>query len=224
MVITTDYTSKGSQDTLRTASLTRYRLAQWMSDILKNFFSDPVNIKDERLCGLLGISNDMDVPGICDSLVRVEMPYSSDARRACVTPAVLVSTGATKYTMVPINGGVGAVSGSVMAQALFKRTVGRAIDLNIAVLTESCDGTSMLADIIEDFLVINSVNFQGDGMVQQLAVRGGTDTRRIPSTDGGNAKDLYQITLSAVASGALTWTEDTQGPTFRGVKWSTHVK
>ena len=216
-MVTTDYTSE-KLSTLHGAHITRYRAVHWMIDILKNFFSDVINIKDERIANLLNIDRDGSEQPVYDTLVRVEAPYTTDSRKACSTPAVLVSAGATKYPVVPVTAGVGAHMGVINAIPNYKRTVGRSVDLTVAVLTESCDGTCLLADLIEDFLIVNSLNFQKEGMIQQLTVRGGSDLKIIAAGEGVNAKDLDQLTLSINTEGSLTWTNDTQGPVFRGLK------
>lgn len=213
---TTDYTSGQNRDSLHGAHLGKYRLTHWLIDILKNFLSDPVNMKDERVRSLLHMQ-DGDSAEACGALFRVEPPYTKDTRKACVTPAVMVSAGETQYTLNPLNAGGPSVSGAIGAVGMYTRTVGRSIAATVAVLTESCDGSLLLAGLIEDFLVINALLFKQEGMVHKLTVAGSSAPVRITAGEGGNAKDLFQVSLSLQASGALEWSVDTQGPVFRGL-------
>lgn len=48
-----DYTTKRDDDTLMGGALQGYRLIHWLADVLRNWFSDPINIKDERISKLL---------------------------------------------------------------------------------------------------------------------------------------------------------------------------
>lgn len=214
--IVTDYTEKATENTLCGAPLTRYRLVHWLVDILKNFMADPVNLRDDRLSRLLNIQ---DSPGadFCRSLFIVDVPYNTDTRKACTTPAIMVSAGETQYPAMPLNAGSDAVAGAIQARQMYERTVPRGIVAAVTVITESCDGTMLLADIIEDFLIRVDELLPIDGMVHKLTLTGGSGIKRITAGEGLNAKDVYQLSLTLTAVGGITWTVDTQGPIFRGV-------
>lgn len=212
-MITTDYTGSSS---LHGAPLSRYRLSHWLVDTLKNFMSDPYNIKDERLRGLLGLQDGTD-PDACRALFKVDTPFTQDTRKACTTPCVMVSTGEMTYPFKPVNAGIAQTpyaSGTAMTAKGF---VPRQLAATVAIVTESCDGTQLLTDTLEDFLVMNAQRFPKEGLVSQLTVAGSTGPQRISTGQALNAKDLYQSTISIVAVGALNWSTDTQGPVFRGV-------
>ena len=215
-MITTDYTAKKNVDTLQYAALTRYRLTHWLVDILKNFFSDPINIKDERLQGLLKMHDGLDETYL-NALFRIEPPFTTSSIKACTTPAIMVTAGEMQYPAKPVNAGVGVVQGAIEAQAMYARSMPRTCTATVAVITESCDGTTLLASQIEDFLLFNAVNFQAEGMIHQFSVQGSSAPQRIASDQTGNAKDLYQVTIQIQVTGSVRWTVDTQGPTYRGL-------
>jgi hypothetical protein len=221
--IVTDYTEKVTENTLCGAPLTRYRLAHWLVDILKNFMSDPINIRDNRLSVLLNIQ---DSPGedFCKSLFIVDVPYNTDTRKACTTPAIVVSVGETQYPMSPLNNGIGNMQGAINARTMYERTVLRSMTATITIMTESCDGTLLLADIIEDFLVRVDLLLPQDGMIQRLNLIGGSTIRKIGTGEGLNAKDIYQLGINISVIGGITWTADTQGPVFRGLTGATNIK
>lgn len=212
---TTDYTEKKTENTLCGTHLSRYRLGHWLIDILKNFLSDPVNIYDERIRKILMIQDGVD-PNDCYALFKVEPPYTMDSRKAGTTPAILVNTTESKYPIVPLNG-VGATLGAINAQQMYRRSVARSMGATIAIVTESCDGTALLTDIIEEFLVRNSLLFPLDGMIGTFSVTGSSAVQRIPAGNAINAKDWYQAVIQVEVTGGLTWTTDTQGPVYRGL-------
>lgn len=215
--ITTDYTDKANENTLACAPLTKYRLTHWLVDLLKNFMSDPINLRDERISRLLNIQ-DGQAPDACKSLFIVDVPFNTDTRKACTTPAIMVSAGETQYPQdAPLNYGWGARAGAINAMQMYKRQVTRIISATVAVITESCDGTCLLTDIIEDFLVRISKEVKANGMIHQFNVMNSSSPKRIGAGEGMNAKDIYQSVISLAVMGGIAWTADTQGPVFRGV-------
>lgn len=222
-MIKTDYTEKATKDTLEGAPLSRYRVGHWLIDVLKNFMSDPVNIYDERIRQLLRLQDGTN-PDDCKALFRIEPPYSMDTRKAGTTPCILVSTGECSYPFTPINTGVPGTLGAINAQQMYERSVAKAITASVAIVTESCDGTSLLADIIEDFIVKLALQLEDDGMVHNLEIAGSSAPQRIQPGGAANAKDLYQIVISLKTTGAMTWMIDTQGPVYRGVHGKMTVK
>ena len=214
-MVTTDYT-RLTENTLKGAPFSRYRFIHWLVDILKNFFSTPMNISDERIKSLLMLQDGAS-PDACASLFRIEVPYGHDSRKACTTPAVLVSAGETKLTLNPLNNGVGATVSALNAMRRYRRTVGMSIEGKIAVVTESCAGTIQLTDIISDFLIQHSLDFRFEGMLSQFNVLGVSAVEAVPQESGANAKPVYQDVISVMSFGVVTWDSDTQGPVYRGV-------
>lgn len=222
--VATSYTKEDNKDTLQGAKLDKYRLSHWLCDILQNFFSTPLNIHDERLAKLLFRQ---DRPGAdqCKALFQVALPMSKDTRKACTTPAVLVSAGECTYPVQTMQNGLNAVKGAINAKAMYKQEALRKIDMKVAVLTESLDGTELLCGIIEDFLVINSLLLIRDnGAISQFNVLGSSEAQQIPIAEAMNAKELYQEVIRLSVAGGMVWTADTQGPVFRGLTQQLEVK
>jgi len=216
MTVVTDYTERAQQNTLCSAPLTRYRFAHWLCDIVKNFMSDPEHIRDERLRGLLWPQDGVE-PDECRAVFKVGLPMSPDSRKAGVTPAILVSAGQQQYPVNSINAGIGASYPESGTRVMYEGTAVRQVTGKIAVVTESLDGTLLLCDILEDYLVTNTAGLVLDGMVQSLKVEGSSEPVMIKAGEAGNAKELFQTVVSLTAIGGLSWEADTQGPVFRGL-------
>lgn len=212
-MISTDYT-KATDSTLCGAAITRYRFSHWLCDILKNFMSDPLNIKDDRLARLLFIQ---DGPGKddCRALFQVALPYSPDSRKAGTTPAVLVSVGTVSYPVPTVmdNYKQGGFSSATSVHSRIRTITGK-----VAIVTESVDGTNLFSDEIETFLVHNQRALQADGMLSYLNIKGSSEPQEIKTGEGSNAKPLYQVVIELSATGATEWTADMQGPLFRGTR------
>lgn len=222
-MIETDYTAEARTDTLRGGAMQSYRLLHWLADILRNWFSDPINIKDERIARLLRLQ-DGDTDETLDALFDIGTPYSQESKKACTTPMILVGLGESKFLNNPLNitGGVTALNGArvMHAGARFKQTA-----LTVAVITESYDGTVLLAGLIEDFLCINEMALAKDnGSISEFHVHGSTAPQEIKQGTASNAKPVYQTTISLSAVGGISWTTDTQGPVFRGLTMQTTLK
>ena len=192
-----------------------------MLDILKNLFSDPINIPDERLRSLLFVQDGLN-PDNCKAFFKIEAPYSPDRRKAGTTPAILVSAGQTQYPSQTVNVIVASTGCPIGANAEYGDHVMRICGLSIAVLTESCDGTQLLADIIEDFLVTYRRELSADAPADRVDVVGSSGIEEINTASAANAKPLYQIVLSVQVAGGISWRTDTQGPVYRGM--STAIK
>ena len=221
--ITTDYTEKATENTMCGAPLSRYRFVHWLVDILSNFMSDPVNLRDDRISRLLNIQ-DRPEPDFCRSLFIVDVPFSTDTRKACTTPAIMITAGEVQYPMTPLNNGIGAHEGLINAMMMYERTVVRSVSATITVVTERYDGTVLLADLIEDFLLRADILLPADGMIQKFNLTGSSAIRHISTGEAMHATDIYQIGIGVQAIGGITWTADTQGPVFRGTSGVTTVK
>ena len=103
--------------------------------------------------------------------------------------------------------------------------VARKLGGQIAVLTESLDGTYLLSEIIELFMATHKYLFQRDnGAVSQFNVLGSSGVQMIQIGQAGNAKELYQDVISVSAVGTVSYMFDTQGPIFRGLERKTTIK
>lgn len=217
MSILTDYTKNATKDTLVCANLDKYRFSHWLCNIVQNFFSSPLNIKDERLNKLLfrqdGIDSDE-----CRASIRVGLPLEKDSRTAGSTPAILVSATDAKYPITPINFGTPSTGGSIGATQIGQSFLPRVLGGQLAVLTESLDGTYLMSEILEVFMATHRHLFQRDnGAVSQFNVLGSTGVQMIQAGQAGNAKELYQDVISVSAVGTVSYAFDTQGPVFRGI-------
>lgn len=214
--ITTDYTESAQINTLCAAPLTRYRFAHWLCDVVRNFMSDPEHIRDERLRGLLWPQDGIE-PDNCRASFQVGLPLAHDSRKACVTPALLVSVGQQTYPTTLINAGTSALNEPCGRRAMLHCTTERQVTGKIAIVTESLDGTLLLCDLLEDYLVINEKLFPMDGLVSALHCNGSSEPAMIRVGEAANAKELYQTVIGVTAVGGMAWDIDTQGPTFRGL-------
>lgn len=218
-MITTDYT-ESSRSTLCGAPLSRYRFSHWLCDIVKNFMSDPVNIPDERLSRLL-FMQDGSCGDLCRALFQVALPYSPDSRKAGTTPAILVSAGESQQQAAPVVNGYNTTrfSSTVQVEMALRVLTGK-----IAVVTETLDGTLLLSDTIEMFLLTNRKHLENDGIVTQLNVKTASEPQEIKAGEGLNAKALYQTVIGISAVGSISWASDTQGPVFRGMRGQLGIK
>lgn len=212
-MITTDYTCQANANTLCGAPLGRYRFTHWLCDTIKNYMSDPLNIRDERLSGLL-FRQDGPEPDNCAASFLVSLPYSKDSRKACTTPAILVSAGEETY---PVKTMLNMSPPMQLQPTVLKKHAVRSITGKIAVLTESLDGLLLLTDLLEDFIVSSQLEMSSEGMLTQLVLQGSSEPQEIKAGEGANAKPLYQSVIGIAAVGGITWTSDTQGPVYRGL-------
>lgn len=219
MSIITDYTKEATTNTMAPGTLQQYRAIHWLRGVLQNFMTDPINIKDERLCGLLKMQDGMSDTQL-SALFSVGGPYSQNSKKAGITPQILVGLGATSYPMRPINDFVGDAQVSQFVynpQGASYRT----IEMTVTVVTESYDGTILLCGFIEDFLLINAQVLAADSRIlSTINVAGTSAPQEITAEQIKNAKPIYQQVIGLRATGGLSWTTDTQGPVFRGIHLS----
>lgn len=211
-MVTTDYTQPA--DTMLPGAMQTYRLMHWLRDIIRNFLADEANITDDRLKPLAG-----------QIMYKVALPYTAkDAAAASQTPAILVSLESTSYPVRSVTlAGTGPVNGAQMAR--FKGMRQRIVGARIAIVTESCDGTLLLSNLIEDFLVINELNLVQDcGMLSEFTVKGSSGPQELAPDSAHNAKPLYQAVISVSMSGGISWISDTQGPLFKGITPKVNIR
>lgn len=219
MTVTTNYTKSANIDTLKGGTGQAYRVLHWITDVLKNFFSDPINIKDERLRSLL-YKQDGNTDETLNALFKIEAPFNPDSKKACTTPSVIVSVSDITYAdpgfnLVGFHKKLDAGGDIIAAQSVFHKI----INININILTESYEGTLLLSELICDFLQINKKSFLLDNKsVNGVVIQGlkGPDAIEVPNAF--NAKPLYMSNLLLQVSAGVSNLIDTQGPTFRGVK------
>lgn len=220
-----DYTAAGNPDTLqnRGGAMQNYRLMHWLADVLRNFFSDPINIKDERICSLLNLQ-DADEEHL-DALFDVGTPFSQDTKKAGSTPMIIVSLGQTQFPVKT----VGNLPPPIMAEnGAVHMTQGmkfKVVSCTVSVATESYDGTMLLGGLIEDFLLINEkLLVQDNQTISEFIVQGSSEPQEIKVGTSANAKTIYQMKIAIQMAGGISWTTDTQGPLFRGIKFNVGMK
>ena len=217
MTIVTDYTKKANANSMLPGASQQYRLLHWLIGILKNFLSDPINIKDERIASLLRLQD-----GATDTqlkaLFSIGAPYTKDSRKAGTTPAITVSLGETSYPIHHINALAAPITSEIGAQPMHKGAKFKSTQCGVSVATESYEGTVLLGGLIEDFLNINETLLAADSRtLSEFRVTGSTAPEELKAGTAHNAKSIYQLTIRISTLGGISWTQDTQGPVFRGV-------
>ena len=219
MLVTTDYTSEATINTMAPGAMQPYRALHWLRGVLQNFMTDPINIKDERLCGLLKMQDGMSDTQL-NALFSVGGPYSQNTKKAGITPQILVGLGTITYPVRPINDFVGTAQVSQFVNNSHGAAY-RTIEMTVTVVTESYDGTILLCGFIEDFLLLNAQLLAADSRIlSTLNVAGTSAPQEITAEQIKNAKPIYQQVIGLKATGGLSWTTDTQGPVFRGIHLS----
>lgn len=199
-----------------------YRVMYWMVDILKNFFADPINIKDDRLQSLLW-RQDADVQeDRLKAVFEITAGYPPNTQKASTTPMIVVLVGDTMHDNNGLNLPGGAIMSMNGARPMYHGQCIKQLPLNISITTELYDGTVLLAGYIEDFLTTHEKLLQQDsGMLSSFRVVGVTAPKK--TDDQTQAKDTYESFIQIQTTGCIGWTVDTQGPVFRGLRISGNV-
>ena len=224
MSIVTDYTAKENPDTMKGGAISSYRMLYWMKDILCNFMSDPVNIKDERICKMLNLQ-DGATPEQLNALFEIGVAYSEHTKKSCTTPLIFISLGPRQYPVRGINQ-IGSEPVAICgARPMYMGLKHKVINLVITIMTEKHDSTVVLTDLMEDFMLINETNFiQDNGMISEFHVTGVTAPQEQPIGQGAHAKVVYVQQIGVQVVGGISWTADTQGPIFRGIETQMNSK
>ena len=222
MQVLTDYTEKGNIDTLKGGTFEPYRLMYWLKNILENFMSDPINIHDPRLCHLLSMQ-DGEGAAHLDALFDIGVTFSERTQKACTTPMIIISIGESQYPMRGITEvGSDPVSecGSIPMYTGLQHKV---LPLYITVITEKYDSTVVLTSAIERYLIINSNALVMDnGLISEFHVQSVSAPKMEDAGAKSNAKPVYEQIISILVTGGISWTTDTQGPVFRGIRLEQH--
>lgn len=217
MQVTTDYTGKENRSTLEFGGMQAYRVVHWLKDVLKDFLLSSRNLLDERLGISADRKDDLDAERI-DSLFRVDTTFNPNARAAGATPLILVSPTSSTYpaeVLTEIGGRDESVNNG------FVRYIGtriRTIDVGVSVITSSCDGTVLLAGLVEDFLVTSEPDLLKDcGCLSMFKVMGSQGPVAVDGGREGSTGPLYKTDISVRMTGYLKWLSDTPGPLYRGI-------
>ena len=217
MKVVTDYTKQDNTDTLIGGALSSYRMLYWLKDILCNFMSDPVNLKDDRICKILNMQNGA-TPEQLNALFAVGVAYNDRTTKACTTPMIFISLGPRNYPVGGINQ-IGADSVSIcgfkpMGMGFKHKT----IHMVITIMTEKYDSTIVFTDLFEDFLLTHEALFKLDnGMISEFHVTGVSEPEVQNIGQSTHAKEIYVQKISVSVTGAISWTTDVQGPVYRGM-------
>lgn len=225
MKITTNYTEQANPDSLLGGALSAYRSLYWLKSILQNFMSDPINIKDDRLSWMFNFQDDETDATKINGLFEVAVAYGDRARTSCRTPMIFITLGARQY---PVRGINVIGSGPIASCGTIPIGEGRrhkVIPMNITVVTEKYASTVAMAELIEDFLLINENLLVDDNdSISEFHVSGVSEVKIDNIGEGPNAKVLYEQTVGVYVVGGISWIVDTQGPVYRGVTQQVDIK
>jgi len=221
MSVTTDYRKEQNQDSILAGAMNEYRLMMYFVDVVRNFFSDNINIKDERLLALLDAADIKDNIG---KYVIAGPPFKEDMRESCTTPSIRVGLGEvnccamnTLENVLPAVSPTGWMSG--------RKPHFESCGLTISVIAESYDGVVLLSTLLKDYLMCNKHNIVTDcKMLTVFNVESVSAPEHIALGSGGNAKDIFQRTLKLATTGTYTHLVDVQGPVFKGVRVVNNIK
>ncbi len=215
--VTTDYTKQDNPNSLQPGVFSSYRIMYWMVDILKNFFRDPINIKDNRLQSLLWKQDDDSDEARLHAVFDIGAGYAPFTQKAHTTPMMVVLVGDTTFVQGGINLQGAPRSSRSGAIPMYQGNVLKTMPLYISVTTESYDGTILLAGYIADFLLMHEKLLITDcGMLATFKVEGVSAPKK--TGDTAQAKDTYESIIQISTSGNVGWIVDTQGPVFRGLR------
>lgn len=132
---------------------------------------------------------------------------------------IIIGLGETQFPVPTVNlAGAGPIA-ECGAQPMYMGMRHKMIGCYISVATESYDGTVLLTGLIEDFLCINEYQLvQDNGMISEFRVRKTEPPKLIQQGTAVHAKPVYQAIIHVSAVGGVSWTTDTQGPVFRGIR------
>lgn len=214
----TDYTE---QSTFSVGYGQQSRIVKYVRDLLNNWFADSRNIKDQRILSLM-----YDKEGnLSRNCIKLSTPFNPSKIYAGTTPAILVSLAEITYSGRYINNPGNPYFADNPMQSPVAHHRFKNIPINITVLTQNHDGTVLLAQLIQMFLVVNSYSILQDcNSLRFFQVQSISAPTEVGEGQAGNAKKLYSSTISILTQSALVWSSDTQGPVFRGLKTTSNFK
>jgi hypothetical protein len=218
MTITTNYTKEANPDTLYGGAMSSYRTLYWLKDILMNFMADPINIKDARLCKLLNMQNGS-TPEQLNALFDIGVAYTENTQKACTTPKIFISLAGLQYPPGSINKTGSTPVAMCGARPMYVGKRMKVTNIVITVMTEKYDSTVVFTDFLSDFLLINEFELARDnGMISEFHVKEVTAPEFEQVGKSTHAKCIYTQKILIQTMGGISWTTDTQGPVFRGIK------
>lgn len=208
-MIVTDYTQKVSQGAGQ-----QYRILKYIKDILNNWFADSRNIKDQRLLRLLYNSQGQ----LNKDCIRLGCAFDPQKAYAGTTPAIVVSLGDIQYSQRPVTVGMSRGFTQNPTQAILGHWRTKMIPIQVSVITQSYDGTVLLTQLLQLFLLTNSYAIAADcNGLSSFDVVGVQAPKELPPGQSGGAKYTFASNVSIQASSVVSWTQDTQGPVYKGM-------
>lgn len=222
--IVTDYREEANPDSMKGGAISAYRMLYWLKDILCNFMSDPINLKDDRICKILNMQNGA-TPETLNALFDVGTAYTENTQKACTTPKIFISLGQRQYPITGINQVGAAPTALNWAPPSCEVVRHKLINLVITIMTEKYDSTVVFTDLLEDFLILNEDLMPLDNhMISDFHVTGVSAPEFQRIGQSAHAKEIYQQKISIQVVGGISATRDTQGPTFRGLTQQVNYK
>lgn len=215
MPVKTDYTN--ATDTFQAGISQQYRIIKYIRDILQNWTAQPQNIKDRRLKKLFFDSHCKRRP-----CFRINTAFDKQSRWAGTTPSITVSLGNVQYKKQQIN--MPGFSCQVLGRtSVTTHSRQKIFNISISVVTQDYDETVLLTQLLEMFLTVNSANIVRDCcMLHEFQVTQ-IDAPAVVETQT-QSKQVYGSSIQLQALGYLCWTQDTQGPVFRGTTSNVEIQ
>lgn len=214
-------TAYTEQSTLVDGFGQQYRVSKYIKDILNNWFADSRNIKDQRLLKLMYNRKGQ----LNKDCIKMGCAFDPDKTYAGTTPAVTVGVGDITYSQRPVNEPGNPQFGDNPMQAPIMFWSIKTIPIIISVITQSYDGTLLLAQLIQLFLKMNCNAIQSDcNNVTAIDVQQVGAIQELSMGQAGNAKQVFASSITVPVSSVLSWTSDTQGPVFKGIGLTNNIK
>lgn len=207
--VVTDYTSE--IDTFQSGIFQQYRLKKYFRDVLLNWIAQPENILDKRIRKMLLTQSGDLKPNV----LKIGTAFDKDSKYAGTTPAIVISGGAIQYaprevTLGPANGVTG------VPQTAYGHSRRKAISITFTVITQDYDQTDLLSELLQLFLLQNA-----NSIVKDCPMLSSFDVLKLDAPSAVEtsmqSKQVYSCSIATIATGYVCWTEDTQGPVFKGL-------
>lgn len=196
--------------------LQQSRIIKYIRDIINNWFSDPINIRDQRLRRQL-FDNDQLKRGT----IKIGTSFNDSNQFIGTTPDISVSLGDIIYQHPAINtiGNNAFASNPTLAPAL--NIHNKTIPIAITITTQSYDATMLLTQLLQLFIVANIDIIREDcAMLDTLRMHKITAPIPVQPGQAANARQLYKSVIQLVTVGHVMNAIDTQGPIFNGLQFT----
>lgn len=208
-MIVTDYTESVSQGAGQ-----QYRIIKYIKDVLNNWFADSRNIKDQRLLRLLYTPQGE----LNKDCIRLGCAFDPQKTYAGTTPAIVISLGDIQYSQRPVTMGMSSAFPNNPTEPIIGHWRTKIVPIQVSVITQSYDGTVLLTQLLQLFLLTNSYVIAADcNGLSSFDVQAVQAPKELPPGQSGNAKHVFASSVGIHASTIVSWKQDTQGPVFKGI-------